>query len=135
MNGIGKSLVEKINEIISTGTCKMYENVKDFKDPKKVFEDIHAVGPKKAKELIDLGFKTVDDLKNCKNIKEILKNTKVDEINFFKKISLEKVKEDLKELTNTAFKNDIFGAPSFVVNNKIFWGQDRLDYALDEYHS
>ena len=75
------------------------------------------------------------DISIEKNIKEILKNTKVDEINFFKKISLEEVKEDLKELTNTAFKNDIFGAPTFVVNNKIFWGQDRLDYALDEYHS
>ena len=22
-----------------------------------------------------------------------------------------------------------------LVNNKIFWGQDRLDYALDEYNS
>ena len=75
------------------------------------------------------------DISIEKNIKEILKNTKVDEINFFKKISLEKVKEDLKELTNTAFKNDIFGAPTFVVNSKMFWGQDRLDYALDEYHS
>ena len=75
------------------------------------------------------------DISIEKNIKEILKNTKVDEINFFKKISLEEVKEDLKELTNTAFKNDIFGAPTFVVNNKMFWGQDRLDYALDEYHS
>ena len=75
------------------------------------------------------------DISIEKNIKEILKNTNVDEINFFKKISLKQVKEDLKELTNTAFKNDIFGAPTFVVNNKIFWGQDRLDYALDEYHS
>ena len=75
------------------------------------------------------------DISIEKNIKEILKNTNVDEINFFKKISLKQVKEDLKELTNTAFKDDIFGAPTFVVNNKIFWGQDRLDYALDEYHS
>ena len=75
------------------------------------------------------------DISIEKNIKEILKNTNVDEINFFKKISLKQIKEDLKELTNTAFKNDIFGAPTFIVNNKIFWGQDRLDYALDEYHS
>ena len=75
------------------------------------------------------------DISIEKNIKEILKNTNVDEINFFKRISLKQVKEDLKELTNTAFKSDIFGAPTFVVNNKIFWGQDRLDYALDEYHS
>ena len=32
-------------------------------------------------------------------------------------------------------KKGIFGAPTFVVNNKIFWGQDRLDYALEEYNS
>ena len=83
MNGIGKSLVEKINEIISTGTCNMYENVKDFKDPKKVFEDIHAVGPKKAKELVDLGFKTVDDLRKCKNIKEILNDKQLLGLKFY----------------------------------------------------
>ena len=35
----------------------------------------------------------------------------------------------------SAFKKNIFGAPTFVVNNQIFWGQDRLDYALDEYDS
>ena len=75
------------------------------------------------------------DISIEKNIKEILRNTKINEINFFKKISVEKVKEDLKELTNIAFRNDIFGAPTFIVNSKIFWGQDRLDYALDEYHS
>ena len=34
-----------------------------------------------------------------------------------------------------AFNEDVFGAPTFVVNNKIFWGQDRLEYALDEYNS
>ena len=43
--------------------------------------------------------------------------------------------DKLKELTNFAFQKDIFGAPTFVVNNKIFWGQDRLEYALDEYNS
>ena len=41
----------------------------------------------------------------------------------------------LKDFTNDAFKKDIFGAPTFVVNDKIFWGQDRLDYALEEYNS
>ena len=41
-------------------------------------------------------------------------------------------KDELKNITNEAFKNDIFGAPTFAVNNKIFWGQDRLEYALEE---
>ena len=44
-------------------------------------------------------------------------------------------KEELKRVTSDAFKKDIFGAPTFVVNNKIFWGQDRLNYAIDEYNS
>ena len=37
-------------------------------------------------------------------------------------------------LRNAAFEKDVFGAPTFVVNNKIFWGQDRLEYALEEYN-
>ena len=44
----------------------------------------------------------------------------------------QKIKDELKNLTNIAFQNDIFGAPTFVVNNNLFWGQDRLEYALDE---
>ena len=54
---------------------------------------------------------------------------------FFKEIQDQKIKDELKQLTENAFKKDIFGAPTFVVNNQIFWGQDRLEYALDEYNS
>ena len=39
---------------------------------------------------------------------------------------------NLKKKTKEAFNKGIFGAPTFVVNNKIFWGQDRLLFALDE---
>ena len=72
MNGVGQSLLTKIKEIMSTGTCSLYEKIKDYKDPKKVFEDIHAVGPKKAKELVDMGFKTIDELRNAPNVNNIL---------------------------------------------------------------
>ncbi len=58
---------------------------------------------------------------------------KIKEKEFFEKIQNPQIKDELKKLTNLAFKKNIFGAPTFVVNNKIFWGQDRLDYALDEY--
>ena len=44
----------------------------------------------------------------------------------------QKIKDELKDLTNIAFQNDIFGAPTFVINNNLYWGQDRLGYALDE---
>ena len=54
---------------------------------------------------------------------------------YFEKIQKVEIKDELKKLTNIAFEKNIFGAPTFVVNNKIFWGQDRLEYALDEYNS
>ena len=75
------------------------------------------------------------DISDEKNIDKILIDLRVDKKEFLEKIQSTNIKNELKELTNKAFNKNIFGAPTFVVNNKIFWGQDRLDYALDEYHS
>ena len=75
------------------------------------------------------------DLSNINNVENILKDCSIEKDSFFKEIENQKIKNKLKELTNNAFEKDIFGAPTFVVNGKIFWGQDRLDYALDEYNS
>ena len=66
---------------------------------------------------------------------KILEKCKIDKNKFYKDIKNEEIKKKLKDLTKDAFQKDIFGAPTFVVNKKIFWGQDRLDYALDEYNS
>ena len=65
----------------------------------------------------------------------ILDNCEIDQNLFFMNIKDEKIKEELKKLTKLAFDKNVFGAPTFIVNKKIFWGQDRLDYALDEYFS
>ena len=75
------------------------------------------------------------DIADEKNITIILDNIGFNKENFFDGIKDLKIKEKLKDLTKNAFEKNIFGAPTFVVNNKIFWGQDRLDYALDEYNT
>ena len=75
------------------------------------------------------------DLSNEKNIVQMLEKLSINHKEFFKDISKKEIKDELKNFTNEAFKKDIFGAPTFVVNNKIFWGQDRLEYALDEFNS
>ena len=75
------------------------------------------------------------DISKEKNLNKILEKCKIDKDIFFEKIKDEKIKNKLKELTNLAFQRDIFGAPTFIVNEKLFWGQDRLDYAIDEYNS
>ena len=75
------------------------------------------------------------DITQDDNIKKILSDCNIDEKKYLSGIKEIKIKEKLKNLTSLAFENDVFGAPTFVVNNKLFWGQDRLEYALDEYNS
>ncbi len=82
----------------------------------------------------DAYWKENNDISDEKIINMILDTTGYDREDFFKKIENKSIKDMLKKLTCDAFENDIFGAPTFVVNKKIFWGQDRLDYALDEYN-
>ena len=77
-------------------------------------------------------WKEDQDLSNGENIKILLKKLKINENDFFNSISKQDVKDNLKQLTQEAFGKEVFGAPTFVVNNKVFWGQDRLEYALDE---
>ena len=72
------------------------------------------------------------DLTIEKNITQLLNKLNIDHKEFFKGIAKQKIKDQLRNDTNDAFKHEIFGAPTFVVNKKIFWGQDRLEYALDE---
>ena len=61
--------------IVSTGTCPQYEDIKDFEDPKEIFMGIHGVGNVKAKQLASMGFKTIEDIKNCKTIDNYLNDT------------------------------------------------------------
>ena len=65
-------------------------------------------------------------------INKVLKNIDLNHEIFLKKVSDQKVKDKLRKLTDDALKKKIFGVPTFVVNKKMFWGQDRLSYAIDE---
>jgi len=42
-----------------------------------------------------------------------------------------KNKDALKKRTEKATKLGIFGAPTFVLGTELFWGDDRLEDALD----
>ena len=72
------------------------------------------------------------DLSSEKEFSKLLESLKVDSKIFFEEITQQSIKDDLKRLTSDAFKKEVFGAPTFIVNNKIFWGQDRLEYAVEE---
>ena len=72
------------------------------------------------------------NLSSEKEFLKLLENLEIDSKIFFEKIKQQSTKDELKELTSDAFRKEVFGAPTFIVNNKIFWGQDRLEYALEE---
>ena len=80
----------------------------------------------------DAYWKNNFDISKKENIKKILIECDIETEDFEMGIKDKKIKDELKDLTNIAFQNDVFGAPTFVINQKLFWGQDRLEYALDE---
>jgi NAD-dependent DNA ligase len=59
--GIGATIMEKFQEYVNTGTLSIIEREKN--NPLNIFTDVYGVGPKKAKELIDKGMKTIADLR------------------------------------------------------------------------
>ena len=75
------------------------------------------------------------DLSNDEEIFNLLNALNIDNKKFLNGIKEQSIKDALKDATNEAFKKEVFGAPTFVANNKIFWGQDRLEYAVEELSS
>ena len=93
VKGIGKSIIEKIQSIVQTGTCPQYEKIKDFKDPKEVFMQIHAVGSVKANQLLKAGFQTIQDLKDSENIEEYLNEPQMKGLKWYEE-SLQRIPRD-----------------------------------------
>ena len=65
-------------------------------------------------------------------IQRVLKNLNINPKTFILRAQSQNIKDQLRFKTNDAYKKGIFGAPTFIVKDKIFWGQDRLSYAISE---
>ena len=65
-------------------------------------------------------------------IEKLLQNLDLNPKTFLMEAIEPKIKDELKKRTDDAYQKGIFGAPSFIINNKIFWGQDRLEFVLNE---
>jgi 2-hydroxychromene-2-carboxylate isomerase len=84
-------------------------------------------------KMFDAYWKENLDTSNEKILETVLIKCKINPNDFFTGIKNSKIKDKLKAVTQKAHDKEIFGVPTFVVNNKMFWGQDRLEFALDEY--
>ena len=65
-------------------------------------------------------------------IQKVLKNLNINPKTFALRSTSASIKDSLKKRTSEAYEKGVFGAPTFVSNNKIFWGQDRIEFALKE---
>ena len=61
----------------------------------------------------------------------ILQSLNLDSERIFSRIERPDLKDRLKQQTGRAQGHGIFGAPSFVVGAELFWGDDRLEQALE----
>ena len=59
--GIGATILEKLKEFTETGTLELLEREKT--NPENIFSDIYGVGPKKAKEIVEKGITTIEQLR------------------------------------------------------------------------
>ena len=65
-------------------------------------------------------------------LQKILKNLNINPKTFLLRSTSSSIKDSLKKRTSEAYEKGVFGAPTFISNNKIFWGQDRIEFALNE---
>ena len=85
-------------------------------------------------QIFDAYWKDNLDISNEGILKSIIKKCKIDSNKFLDGIKNIDIKNKLLTITKEAQEKEVFGTPTFVVNDKIFWGQDRLEYVLDEYN-
>ena len=76
-------------------------------------------------------FRDGADISDRAVLEGILRNLKLDPAQLFARIATADVKDRLKEQTALAEESGIFGAPSFIVGDELFWGNDRLEPALE----
>ena len=67
----------------------------------------------------------IDEENTLKNIMDNLKLDSEDLLSFAKSQECENI---FKEYTKIAIEKNVFGAPTFIIDDQIYWGQDRLDF-------
>jgi len=86
IKGVGKSIYEKIEIIINTGTHPNYEKITEEKDPREDFMQIYGVGPGKAKELMNMGYDSIQSLRESPSLNDILNEKQLIGLKYYEDI-------------------------------------------------
>jgi len=83
-----------------------------------------------SRRIYQLNFAEDRDIEDEQNIRALLSDLSLDADAVLSRALSPENRERLKAQTERAEKLGIFGAPTFVVGNELFWGQDRMEQAL-----
>ncbi len=87
--------------------------------------------PTFTKRVFEANFVHDQDIGNIETLKAILESLKLDAESIIDLSQNQENRALLREQTTTVQQLGIFGAPSFIVKNELFWGDDRLENAID----
>ena len=88
-------------------------------------------GPAFVRGLYAANFVDDQEIGDSDVVARVLGRIGVDAAGLFERAQSAEVKMRLRAHTDEAMAHGIFGAPSFVVGNELFWGNDRLAEALN----
>lgn len=99
LKGVGSTITSKLTEYVNTGKIEALE--KERNNPLHIFTEIYGIGPKKAKELIELDITTINELKKRKS--EVLNDTQLLGLEYYEDI-LKKIPRNEIEIYEKHFK-------------------------------
>lgn len=70
------------------------------------------------------------DISDRTVLRSIVDGLRLDSERIFSRAEQSALKDRLKQQTTEAQTRGVFGAPTFLVGDEMFWGDDRLEHAL-----
>lgn len=83
-----------------------------------------------SRNVMELNFVRDQDINAPEQMAPILTGLGLPSTDIIAQAHSDRIKTDLREQTATARARGVFGAPTFFVGSEMFWGNDRLDDAL-----
>jgi len=68
------------------------------------------------------------NMSDIKRVRETLNEASLDAATYFSQIERQDVKDRLRQSTDDAVVRGVFGVPTFFVGERMFFGQDRLEF-------
>lgn len=78
--------------------------------------------------IFEAGWSEGEDLGNTTRLLEILSEAGVSCEDYYQKIAEPEIKDQLRVETDNAIAQGVFGVPTIIIDDELFWGNDQLEH-------